>query len=179
VRFERTEIDGCHLVALEPRGDERGFFARAFCTAEFRGQGLEPHIEQINLARSEQTGTTRGLHWQTGEHAEAKLVRCIGGRVFDVCVDVRAASPTFGRWVGIELSADNHSALFVPPGCAHGYQTLEAGSELLYTSSAAYAPEAERGARWDDPTFGIIWPLAHDLVISAKDLGWPAFSSPD
>lgn len=176
MEFERTDVEGCRIVRLEPRGDERGFFARAFSVEEFEAEGLVSVIDQVNLSRSERPGTTRGLHWQEAPHAEAKFVRCIRGRAFDVCVDVRPGSPSFRRWVGVELSAENRVALYVPPGCAHGYQTLEPGTELLYSASAAYAPQAERGAAHDDPAFGVAWPLRDDLTLSEKDRSWPPFA---
>jgi dTDP-4-dehydrorhamnose 3,5-epimerase len=174
MRFEPTAIDGCRIVHLEPRGDDRGWFARAWCADELEAASSASAIAQINNSFTVQAGTIRGLHWQSPPHAEAKFVRCIGGAVFDVCVDLRADSPTFRSWVGVELSAANRLALVVPEGCAHGYQTLVPDSEVLYASSAPYAPDAERGARYDDPALGIDWPL--DAVgMSDKDLGWPPF----
>lgn len=176
--FHPQPIPGCHVVALEPIGDERGFFARAFAVDEFTEAGLEATISQMNLSRSERTGTTRGIHWQEEPYAEAKLVRCVRGKVFDVCVDLRPESETWGEWVGVELTSDNRLALYIPPGCGHGYQTLEPGTELLYSTSAPYAPDHERGARWDDPLFDIDWPLHKDLVISDKDRSWPPIRTP-
>lgn len=176
MEFRRQPIVDCYVVALEPFEDERGFFARAFSTDEFEAHGMEPTISQVNISLSRNAGTTRGVHWQDPPHAEAKLVRCIRGSIYDVCVDVRPGSDTAGQWVGVELTADNHLALYVPPGCGHAHQTLEDDTELLYTTSAPYAPHAERGARWDDPTFGIEWPLTEGLTVSAKDQGWPDFA---
>lgn len=173
MEFRPQRIPGCHVAALEPIADERGFFARAFAVNEFTEAGLEPTISQMNLSQSMQAGTTRGIHWQEEPFAEAKFVRCVRGRVFDVCVDLRPGSETSGEWVGVELSAENRLALYLPPGCGHGYQTLEPGTELLYSASAPYAPDYERGARWDDPAFDIDWPLREDLVISEKDQRWP------
>lgn len=173
MEFRPQSVLGCHVVALEPLQDERGFFARAFSADEFSGAGLVPTISQINIARSRSPGTTRGIHWQVEPYSEAKLVRCIRGRAFHVCVDVRPASETWRDWVGIELTPDNYLALYVPPGCGHGYQTLEPDTEVLYSTSAPYVREAERGARWDDPAFAIEWPLQDRLVISAKDRSWP------
>lgn len=172
MQIRPQEIEGCHVVALDPITDQRGFFARAFSVDEFVAAGMVAHIAQINLSRSAAPGTTRGIHWQVEPHAEAKLVRCVRGRIFDVCVDVRPGSETWGAWVGVELTADNHLALYVPPGCGHGYQTLEPDAEVLYSTSAPYAPAAERGARWDDPAFGIEWPINEEAVISEKDLQW-------
>ena len=173
MEFRPQHIADCHVVALEPIIDHRGFLARAFSGAEFAEAGLEPAISQINLSRSERPGTTRGIHWQAAPHVEAKLVRCIRGRAFGVCVDVRPGSATWGTWVGIELTPDNHLALYVPPGCGHAYQTLDPATEVLYSTSAPYVPKAERGARWDDPRFNIEWPLRKDLILSEKDRSWP------
>lgn len=178
MEFRPQRIRGCHVVALEPISDERGFFARAFAVDEFIEAGLEPTISQMNLSRSERAGTTRGIHWQIEPFAEAKFVRCIGGRAFDVCVDLRPRSETWGQWVGIELTAENHLALYVPPGCGHGYQTLEPGTELLYSTSAPYMSDRERGVRWDDPVFGIDWPLTEGLVLSEKDRNWALVENP-
>jgi dTDP-4-dehydrorhamnose 3,5-epimerase len=176
MKFEPQEIPGCYVVETEPIFDDRGFFARAFGVDEFAAHGLVTEVFQINLARSERTGTTRGLHWQVEPYAEAKFVRCIAGRIFDVCVDIRPDSITAGRWVGVELSAENRRGIYIPPGGAHGYQTLEPGCELLYTTSVPYSPAAERGARYDDPAFAIDWPLTDDLILSEKDRNWPPFT---
>ena len=170
-------IEGCVVVALEPHLDERGFLARAFSADEFEEAGLERTISQMNLARSDRAGTTRGIHWQDTPFSEAKLVRCTRGRAFDVCVDVRRESDTWGEWVGVELTPENHLALYVPPGCGHAYQTLEPSTELFYSTSAPYVPDYERGARWDDPLFNIDWPLTKGLLLSDKDRGWPLIES--
>jgi dTDP-4-dehydrorhamnose 3,5-epimerase len=171
--IEPQEVPGCFLIRLEPKTDERGFFARAFSVEEFAAVGMVTEIAQINLARSETVGTLRGIHWQEAPFEEAKLVRCIRGSVFDVCVDVRTGSETWGRSVGVELSAQNHLALYVPPGCGHGYQSLEDGSEVIYSTSVPYAAEAESGARWDDPALDIDWPIKEGLTLSEKDGKWP------
>jgi dTDP-4-dehydrorhamnose 3,5-epimerase len=173
VELRPQRIEGCHVVALETIGDERGFFARVFSAEEFAEAGLEPSIAQMNLARSEVAGTVRGIHWQSGLHAEAKLIRCIEGSVYSVCVDVREGSDTWGEWFGVELTAENRLALYIPPGCGHGYQVLESPSELFYSTSEPYAPGAEMGARWDDPAFGIRWPITDDVLLSEKDRSWP------
>lgn len=172
MEFRPQAVQGCQVVALEPISDERGFFARAFAVDEFTEAGLEPTISQINLSRSEQAGTTRGIHWQEEPFAEAKFVRCIRGRVFDVCVDLRPGSETWGQWVGVELTSENHLALYVPHGCGHAYQTLEPRTELLYSTSAPFMSDHERGARWNDPVLGIDWPLTEGLVLSDKDRNW-------
>jgi dTDP-4-dehydrorhamnose 3,5-epimerase len=175
VKFIATAVEGCRIVELEPITDERGYFARAWCADEFDAEGLENHIAQINMSRSGRSGMIRGLHWRPDAHPEAKFVRCIAGRVFDVCVDVRPESPTFLRWVGVELSPENRLALAVPAGCAHAYQALEDNSEVLYTASAPYQPGVEIGARWDDPAFAVAWPITDSVLVSEKDQNWPDF----
>lgn len=170
--FTETHIAGVFVVETEPRGDERGWFARGWCAAEFAAHGLDAHIEQVNVARTERSGTIRGMHWQAEPHGEAKLVRCTRGAVFDVAIDLRPASPTCGAWVGVELKDDGRRMLYVPEGCAHGYQALADGTEVTYLVTHAYVPGAERGVRHDDPAFGIQWPLpVADL--SPKDRAWP------
>lgn len=172
--FEQTAISGVFVVDLEPHGDERGFFARAFCAREFAHHGLVPDVVQANLAFSPVAGTTRGLHYQAASHPEAKFFRCIRGETFNVAVDVREGSPTFGRWTGVRLSAQNRRAFYVPPVCAAGYQTLTDDTEIFYSVSGFYAPQAERGVRHDDPAIGIDWPL-EPTTVSDKDRSWPPF----
>jgi dTDP-4-dehydrorhamnose 3,5-epimerase len=172
VIFRETSIPGVAVVELEPRADERGFFARAFCAREFTEQGLVPDVVQANLSFNHRAGTTRGLHFQAASHPEAKFFRCIRGETFNVAVDMREGSPTFGRWTGVVLSAENRNGLYIPPLCAAGYQALTDGAEVLYTVSGFYAPEAERGLRYDDPALGIDWPLEPSIV-SEKDRSWP------
>jgi dTDP-4-dehydrorhamnose 3,5-epimerase len=172
VRFVATPLDGVFVVELEPHADERGFFARAFCAAELDEQGLVSTVAQANLSYNVRAGTTRGLHYQDESAPEAKFFRCIRGETFNVAVDVRPGSPTFRRWFGTTLSAENRTALYLPPLCAAGYQALTDGAEVVYLTSAAYAPEAERGIRADDPLLGIEWPLAPSIR-SEKDRAWP------
>lgn len=174
--FNETEIPGTFIVDLEPREDERGFFARAWCRREFEEQGLSGRLVQCNISFNHRSGTLRGLHYQAPPSEEAKLVRCTRGAVFDVIVDLRQDSPTFKSWAGIELTAENRRALYVPEGFAHGYQTLVDATETLYQVSEFYSPEAERGVRWDDPAFGIVWPIAGTRIISEKDRSWPDFT---
>lgn len=172
MRFLPTPIDGVVVVELEPRTDERGWFARAFCAGEFAEHGLENHIEQINISTSGRAGTLRGLHYQLSPAAESKLMRCVRGAMFDVAVDLRPDSPTYGEWFGVELRADNGSALVVPPGCAHGFQTLVNDTVALYPASAAHRPELERGLNHADPDVGIRWP--RDVTcISERDRSLP------
>lgn len=170
--FTETPIAGAWIVDPEPKGDERGFFARAWCEREFGARGLAARFVQCNNAFSRHRGTLRGLHYQAEPHGEVKLMRCIGGAVFDAIVDMRPGSPSYLRWYGVALSADNRRALYVPTGCAHGYETLTDDCEVLYPVSAFYVPGAERGVRWDDPMIRIAWPLppAH---LSEKDRHWP------
>jgi dTDP-4-dehydrorhamnose 3,5-epimerase len=175
--FTETTIAGVFLVELEPHRDERGFFARAYSADEFAAHGLETHWVQANIGHSARRGTIRGLHYQAPPHAEAKLVRCTAGAVFDVAVDVREDSPTYLQWYGTELSARNGSMLYLPEGIAHGYQALTDEAETYYLVSAAYAPAAERGLRWNDPNVGIAWPLPEAPILSDKDARWPLVAS--
>lgn len=167
-------LPGAFLVELEPLADERGFFARAFCAREFEAAGLDPRLVQTSLSWNERRGTLRGLHWQAAPHAEAKLVRCVRGRVYDVLVDVRAESHACREHVGVVLDADQRNAVYVPPGVAHGFLTLVDGCEVHYQMSEFHAPAAARGARFDDPAFGIVWPEPV-RVVSARDRAWPDF----
>ena len=168
MKYQPTTVEGAYVVSLEPRGDERGFFARVFCGAEFAGHGLDSHIAQINTSLSVEAGTLRGMHYQVAPHGEVKLVRCIRGSAFDVVLDLRAGSPSYGRWAGALLTADNRQMMYVPKGCAHGFLTLEANTEMFYSASTAYAGAAERVVRWNDPRFAIEWPRL-PAVLSAKD----------
>jgi dTDP-4-dehydrorhamnose 3,5-epimerase len=172
LRFTETRVAGSWVIEPEPRSDERGFFARLWCEDEARERGLEPRMRQINGSYNIKRGTLRGLHLQHAPHAEAKVVRCTRGSVFDVVADLRPDSPTYLKWFGVELTPDNRLALYVPPGCAHGYQTLADDTEVFYQVSVPYAPGAEGGARYDDAMLGIEWPL-EVTSISGKDLAWP------
>ncbi len=174
--FLPTDVAGAYLIEPRVLEDDRGFFLRAWCRDEMRAAGIDVDFVQSNLAGSTHRGTLRGLHYQVAPHEEAKLVRCVRGSLFDVVVDIRPDSETRGQWYGATLSADNRRMLYVPPGCAHGYLTLEDNSEACYLVSARYAPEAERGIRWDDPAFDIDWPIRENLVLSEKDRAWPAFN---
>lgn len=174
MKFTETGIAGAWLIELEARGDERGSFGRAFCIDEFKAQGIDMPVVQGNLANTVKSGTLRGLHYQIAPAAEAKLMRCVRGSVFDVLVDVREDSSTYLQWFGVELSARNQRALYVPPLCAHGYLTLRDDTDMFYLVSEAYTPGAERGACWDDPAFGIQWPMT-PTVLSDKDRQWAAF----
>ncbi|MFC7290006.1 dTDP-4-dehydrorhamnose 3,5-epimerase [Hirschia litorea] len=176
MQFKELSVSGAHKVSLEKRGDERGFFARAFCEKEMGAHGLPTRFVQHNMAHNAHKGTLRGLHYQAAPHGEAKLVRCVRGRLFDFMVDLRPESETYQQWCGIELTAENRDALLIPVGCAHGYLTLEDDTEVLYMSSADYVPESERGVRWNDPAFGIELPIAPKTV-SQKDANWPDYKA--
>jgi dTDP-4-dehydrorhamnose 3,5-epimerase len=174
MRFFQTELDGVRLVELEPISDERGFFSRTFCTAEFAAEGLETAFVQHSLSYSAQCGTLRGMHFQAHPHSEVKLISCVSGALWDVIIDLRPRSPTFRQWQAFELTAENHRQLYIPVGFAHGFQTLCNDTEAHYLISAFHEPSAARGLRYDDPFFAIPWPLPI-TVISAKDRGWPDY----
>jgi dTDP-4-dehydrorhamnose 3,5-epimerase len=176
VRFTPTGLHGAWLVDLEPIGDERGFFARAFGVEEFGAMDAETVVHAVNISFNRAAGTLRGMHFQAEPHGEVKLVRCTAGAIFDVIVDLRPASPTHARWYGARLDASNRSALYIPTGFAHGFQTLEPDSEVLYLMSSPYVPEAARGVRWDDPAFGIDWPEASRRVINERDRTYPDYA---
>jgi dTDP-4-dehydrorhamnose 3,5-epimerase len=173
MRFLPTELPGVLVIEVEPRADERGLFARTYCREEFRAHGLCTDWVQCNVSVNARVGTLRGLHWQAAPHEEVKLVRCTSGAAFDVVVDLRPGSPTFRKWVGVELTAETRRAVYIPGGCAHGFQTLADGTELFYQMSAPYVPESARGARWDDPALGVVWPACASRVIGPRDLAFP------
>jgi dTDP-4-dehydrorhamnose 3,5-epimerase len=170
--FTTTPLSGSCLIDLEKRSDDRGFFARLFCEREFAEAGLENHFVQFNISSSAERGTLRGMHYQLPPAAEVKVVRCVKGSLFDVIVDLRPDSSTFRHWFGAELTAQNHRMMYVPRGFAHGFVTLEENTEALYLVSAVYAPEQERGLRYNDPAIGIDWPIP-PAELSEKDRGWP------
>jgi dTDP-4-dehydrorhamnose 3,5-epimerase len=172
--FHPTPITGAYLIDLEKRGDERGFFARLFCRNEFGENNLATEYVQINNSLSVDKGVLRGMHYQLPPSAEVKVVRCIKGGLFDVILDLRPDSPSFGKWFGAEITAENRRMIYVPQGCAHGFVTLEANTEAFYLVNSFYAPDLERGIRFNDPRFGIEWPLTPSEV-SDKDNNWPDF----
>lgn len=176
MRIEPAPLEGAATIELDLRGDERGFFARMYCEKEFAVAGLETRFVQANNSSNAQRGTLRGLHYQLPPDTEVKLVRCIRGALWDVIVDVRPGSPSFGRWFGAELTAQNRRMMYVPRGFAHGFITLTDDSELIYFVSDFYEPKQERGLRWNDPKIAIDWPIAPS-VISEKDANWPDFES--
>ncbi len=175
MEFTETALKGAFLVGLRRITDERGFFARGWCRDEFAAHGLNPNMVQLNTAASHRKGTLRGMHYQTAPHEEAKFVRCTRGALFDVIVDLRPGSPTHRHWFGAELSGDNGLMLYVPEGFAHGYETLTNDTEMYYLTAAAYAPGSARGVRYNDPGFGISWPLPVE-VISEADASWPDYA---
>src|SRR5262245_30800519 len=174
MKFTETPLAGAFLIEPELRSDARGFFARVFCRAEFEAHGLEPAVAQCNISHNERKATLRGLHYQIAPREEVKLVRCTRGAIFDAIVDLRPNSASFCRWYGVELSADNRRMIYVPTGFAHGYLTLIDDSEVSYQVSEFYAPEFERGVRWDDPAFEIQWPVWPEFI-SDKDHAYPLF----
>ena len=175
MRLRPLAVDGAFVVEPERHADERGYFARAFDADAFAEHGLESAVAQTSVSFNVKELTLRGLHYQAAPHAEAKLVRCTRGAVYDVVVDLRPQSPTFLRWDAVQLDEDDGLGAYVPPGCAHGFLTLRDASELHYQISAPYQPEAARGVRWDDPAFGIDWPAA-PRVIAARDASYPDFA---
>lgn len=176
MRFRPTEIEGVVLVEPDRHEDERGFFARTWDAHEFATNGLNPRLVQSSISFNHRRGTLRGLHYQAEPHAEAKLVRCTAGAIYDVAVDLRTESATFRRWVGVELTAENRRALYVPEGCAHGFLTLVDASEVTYLISEFHAPDAARGVRFDDPAFAIEWP-AEIAIVNERDRTYPSFVS--
>jgi len=172
--FHETKLPGVFEIYLEPKSDERGFFARSWCQREFKEHGLNPVTVQCNVSFNEKKATLRGMHYQAEPHPEAKLVRCTQGAIYDVVVDLRPKSPTFKKWIGIALTAANRQMIYVPEGCGHGFLTLEDETEVFYQMSEFYHPELSRGVRWNDAAFDIEWP-AQPAVISDRDQTYPDF----
>jgi dTDP-4-dehydrorhamnose 3,5-epimerase len=174
VHFRETPLAGAFVIELDRRGDDRGFFARTFCERELAEHGLPTRWPQCNLSRNTRAGTLRGMHFNVAPYAEAKLVRCTRGAIWDAVVDLRPASPTRMRWFGVELSDEVGNALYVPEGFAHGFVTLRDDTDVFYHMGRFFQADAARGARWDDPLFGIAWPRA-PAVISERDRTYPDF----
>ena len=172
--FTETPLPGAFVIEPEPLEDSRGLFARTWCRTEFQERGLETRIAQCSTSLNTTRGTLRGMHYQGSPYGETKIVRCTRGSMYDVIIDLRPESPTFTRHFGLVLTADNHRMVYVPTGFAHGFQTLEDGTELFYQVSEVYAPEYARGVRWNDPIFGIQWPDA-DRIIVDRDRNYPDF----
>jgi len=175
MRFLTTDLDGARLIEIEPASDNRGFFARTFCVSEFAAHGLETAYVQHNTSLTKEVGTVRGMHFQHAPACEVKIVSCVRGAIYDVIIDLRRNSPTYQRWQGFELTADNRRRLYVPAGFAHGFQALTDDAEVAYLISEFYTPGATGGVRHDDPAFKIRWPLPV-TVLSDKDRSWPDFA---
>lgn len=178
MRFLETLLPGAFVIEIEPIGDERGWFARTFDAELFRSKGMDPDVVQCNASFNAARGTLRGMHYQAEPHGEPKLVRCVRGTIFDVAVDLRPQSPSYRRWHGVELSAENRRSFYIPVGLAHGFQTLSDDCEVLYQMGHGYFPEATSGVRWDDPAFNIEWPDAPaGRIISERDASYRSFVS--
>jgi dTDP-4-dehydrorhamnose 3,5-epimerase len=174
MRFLATPLPGLLVVEVEVQCDARGSFGRSFCKSEFAAAGIAFDIEQANISSNQAAGTLRGMHYQAAPHGEAKLVRCSRGRMFDVAIDLRPDSPTRREWFGVELAATTPRLLYVPPGFAHGFLTLEADCEVSYLMGSGHAAEAARGVRWNDAAFGIAWPAAPQCM-SERDAAYPDY----
>ena len=174
MNFSETKLSGVLLIEPELHADDRGSFARSFCVDDFKNVGIDFCVVQANFSFNKYAGALRGLHYQLSPFAEAKVVRCTSGALYDVVVDLRSGSPTLGQWLAIELNAKNRNSIYVPEGCAHGFQTLVDNTEVSYLMSERYVPEAASGVRYDDPAIGIEWPLAVSSV-SDRDRDWPDF----
>jgi dTDP-4-dehydrorhamnose 3,5-epimerase len=173
--FTETKLKGAFIIEPERLEDERGFFARTWCSQEFEARGLNPRLVQCNISFNEKKGTLRGMHYQAAPHEEAKLVRCTMGAIYDVIIDLRPESPTFKQWMAVELTAENRRMLYIPEGLAHGFQTLEDNTEVFYQMSEFYHPECASGMRWDDPMIAINWPN-HEPIISQQDREYSSFT---
>ena len=176
MQFLETRLNGVFEVHIEPHTDGRGFFARSWCQREFESHGLNPKLTQCNISFNARKGTLRGMHFQEAPQPEAKLVRCTRGAIFDVAIDLQPESASFKNWVGVVLTDENRSMLYVPEGFAHGFLTLEDNTEVFYQMSEFYAPDYSRGVRWNDPSFGIVWP-DEIRVISERDGSYPDFTT--
>jgi dTDP-4-dehydrorhamnose 3,5-epimerase len=172
-----SPLSGAFIVDLERLEDERGFFARAYCPEQFAARGINAELRQCSVSYNSLRGTLRGLHYQGAPHEEHKLVRCTAGAIFDVIVDIRPNSTNYRRWFGTQLTAENRRSLFIPPGFAHGFVTLSDATEVYYMISVSHAPEHSRGYRWNDPAFGIQWPVIPN-VISHRDAHYPLLGEP-
>lgn len=172
--FRPTTIRGVLVVESVPQADDRGSFARLFCTREFDAHGVDLAVAQANLSRNQHVGTLRGMHYQAEPEPEAKVVRCLTGKIFDVAIDLRPTSPTHAHWVGQELTGDDDRGLVIPPGCAHGFITLVDHSDVLYLMGAHYNPTLSRGVRWNDPAFSIAWPM-RPACLSSRDAAYPDY----
>lgn len=174
--FIETKLAGGYIIELEKIEDDRGFFARTFCQREFEAHGLNPRIAQCSVSFNRRKGTLRGMHYQVAPYEESKLVRCTMGAIYDVAVDLRPESRTFKQWVAVELTGENGRMFYIPQGLAHGFQTLVDNTEVFYQMSEFYHPQCARGVRWDDPAFGMSWPIK-EVIISIKDASFAALAN--
>ena len=174
LKFKETKLSGAFVISVEKREDPRGFFGRAWCLREFEGQGIVKNFVQANISSNHWMGTLRGMHYQIHPYQEVKLIRCTRGAIYDVIIDLRPKSPTYKEWTGVRLTAESHEMLYVPEGFGHGFQTLKDDTEVFYEVTQYYNSEAERGVRYDDPSFNICWPTRVQ-VISDKDKNWPNY----
>jgi dTDP-4-dehydrorhamnose 3,5-epimerase len=174
--FTETRLKGAYIIEPEKRLDDRGFFARSWCENEFAEHNLNPRLVQCNISFNNKKGTLRGMHYQAEPRAEAKLVRCTRGTVYDVIIDLRPNSPTFKQYLGEELTVEGYKMLYAPEGFAHGFQALEDNSEVFYQMSEFYAPQHSRGVRWNDPAFGIPWPIREPIMLE-RDRNYPDFAA--
>lgn len=173
--FKETGLKGAYIIELEKLEDERGFFARSFCQREFQEHGLNTRIAQCNVSYNKKKGTLRGMHYQAKPFEEDKLVSCIRGTIYDVIIDLRPNSTTYGNWFASELRADSYKIIYIPKGFAHGFQTVDDDTIVYYQMSEFYVPEYAQGVRWDDPAFGIKWPYATPAIVSEKDSSYEDF----
>jgi len=175
ITFKETKLKGAFVIEPERFDDERGFFARSFSHAEFKEHGLNPRIAECNISFNRHRHTIRGMHFQSAPYAQAKLVRCTAGSIYDVIIDLRPSCATYGQWVGVELIADSHTMLYIPEGFAHGFQTLVENSEVYYQVTEYYAPASATGVRWNDPAFDIGWPEIEHVIMNERDRTYPDF----
>jgi dTDP-4-dehydrorhamnose 3,5-epimerase len=173
--FRETQLEGAFEIDLERMEDERGFFARSYCKREFNEHGIDLEIAQSSISFNHRQGTLRGMHYQAAPHEEKKLVSCVRGAIYDVIIDLRPNSSTYTQWIVAELTALNYRSVYVPEGCAHGFQTLDDDTIVSYHMSAFYTPRLARGVRWDDPAFSVTWPYEPPAVISEKDASYADF----
>ena len=175
IAFKQTKLTGVFIIEPERFDDARGFFARSFSETEFEAHGLNPRLVECNISFNARRHTVRGMHFQRAPHAQAKLVRCTAGAIYDVAIDLRPESATYGEWIAVELSAENRRLLYVPEGLAHGFQTLTDNSEVFYQVSSTYAPASADGVRWNDPAFRVEWPETERVIINERDRTYPDF----
>jgi dTDP-4-dehydrorhamnose 3,5-epimerase len=173
--FTETPLPGAFLLDIERREDERGFFARTLCAREFEQRGLNPRMVQCSISYNRRKGTLRGMHWQAAPHGECKLIRCTRGAIFDVIIDLRPGSRACKQWFSVELTEENRRGLYVPEGCAHGFQTLADDTEVLYQMTQFHVPESARGLRWNDPVFAITWPDTPARIVHPRDAAYPDY----